>query len=349
MRKMLILAAVVFQVLVLGWMAADREWVVRTGRTVWLRTAPVDPNDPFRGDYVRLNYPFNQLSKERFRDGVAAWPKDTDWRHRRRFNDRRVYVTLAPGPGGLMYATGVSDQRPQGTEALWLRGRVEAFDGDSLQVRYGLEAFFVEAGKGLDLERAAGVRGGGGDIQTPLLVEAALRASDGSAVIRQVKPSPLGIGLAQVFDKKDRRLTGVTLKLKNSSDQPLAVVERPAFGAWTLAEAVRPGWGRSTADNGWHWVGRPAGVPPPPVAAREVRVLKPGEMAEYPVDLRDPAWDLVNGKGERKHLTELTDWGHAVRFVYQAPAPAVLQGLPNAALVWQGELPTRAFWARGVD
>jgi hypothetical protein len=122
----------------------------------------------------------------------------------------------------------------------------------------------------LDLERAAGVQGGGGDIQTPLLVE-----------------------------------------------------------------AVRPGWGRSTADNGWHWVGRPAGVPPP-VVAREIRVLKPGEMVEYPVDLRDPAWDLVNGKGERKHFTELTNGGHAVRFVYQAPAPAALQGLPNAALVWQG-------------
>ena len=351
MRTILIVAAVVFQVVVLGWMAADREWVVRTGRGVWLRTAPVDPNDPFRGDYVRLNYPFNQLSRELFRDGVAAWPKDTDWHHRRQFNDRRVYVTLTPDAGGLMRATAVSDRRPRATDALWLRGRVEAFQGDTMEVRYGLEAFFVEAGKGRELERAAGVRGGGGDgIQTPLLVEAAVRAGDGSAVIKRVKPAPLGIGLTQVFDPKDRRLTGVTLRLKNSSDRPLAVAELPALGAWTLAEANNRFWARSQADNHWRWIGRPAGPPAPPVAAKDIRVLKPGEIAEYHIDLRDPAWNMVNGKGERKPITELNnDWGHAVRFVYHAPAPAALRGLPNAALVWQGELPTRAFWARGVD
>ncbi|MEI8079692.1 MAG: hypothetical protein WCH61_08730, partial [bacterium] len=199
------------------------------------------------------------------------------------------------------------------------------------------------------LERAAGVRGGGGDLQTPLLVEAAVRGSDGSAVIRQVKSSPLGIGLTRVFDQKDRRLTGVTLKLKNASDQPLAVVERPALGAWTLAEANRPWQGRSPADNRWHWVGRPPGAALLPVTAGEIRVLKPGEMAEYHVDLRDPAWNLVNGKGERKPIADITDGWQAVRFVYHAPTPAALPGLPNAALVWQGELPSRAFWSRGVD
>ena len=50
MRKLLIVAAVAAQLLVLGWMAFEREWVVRTGRVVYLRTAPVDPQDPMRGD-----------------------------------------------------------------------------------------------------------------------------------------------------------------------------------------------------------------------------------------------------------------------------------------------------------
>ena len=345
MRTILIVAAVVFQVVVLGWMAADREWVVRTGRSVWLRTAPVDPNDPFRGDYVRLNYPFSRLSRELFRDGVAAWPATADWRDRRRFNDRRVYVTLAAGSGGLVHATAVSDRRPPAGDALWLRGRVEEFSGSEMRVRYGLEAYFLEEGKGLEIERGAG----GGDIQLPLLIEAAVRGSDGSAVIKGIKPTPLGIGLTRVFDKKDRRLTGVTLKLKNASDRPLAVVERPALGAWTLVEANRPWRGRSPADNDWHWIGRPAGASLPPVVAGEIRVLKPGEIAEYQVDLRDPAWNMVNGKGEHKLIADITDGWQSVRFVYQAPAPAALQGLSNAALVWQGKLPTRAFWSRGVD
>ncbi|MFA5206852.1 MAG: GDYXXLXY domain-containing protein [Lentisphaeria bacterium] len=349
MRTMLILAAVVFQLLVLGWMAADRELVASTGRRVWLRTAPVDPRDPFRGDYVRLNYGFNRLPVELFRDGIRDWPKTVEWRARKSFNDRRVYVRLEEAPGGVMRAVAVSDRRPPEKDALWLRGRVASFDGNSLEVRYGLEAYFVEEGQGLKLENAAW-RGGGDDIQTPLLVEAAVRASDGSALIRQVKPSPLGIGLTQVRGKKDRRLTGVTLKLRNSSDEPLAVAELPGLGAWTLAEAAPPSsWGRQQERDRWHWAGRPAGVPPP-VTARDLRVLKPGEVVKYEVDLRDPAWDVVNGKGGRKSITELdNDWVNRFRFVYRAPESAALQGLPNAALVWQGELATRAFWNGGVD
>ena len=73
MRKLLIVTAVVAQLLVLGWMAFEREWVVRTGRVVYLRTAPVDPQDPMRGEYVRLNYEIATVPKALCRDGVATW------------------------------------------------------------------------------------------------------------------------------------------------------------------------------------------------------------------------------------------------------------------------------------
>jgi uncharacterized membrane-anchored protein len=66
MRTKLIIAAIFVQVLVLGWMAGEREWIVRTAPTVWLRTAPVDPQDLFRGEYVRLNYDISTIPADRF-------------------------------------------------------------------------------------------------------------------------------------------------------------------------------------------------------------------------------------------------------------------------------------------
>ena len=66
MRGKLILIAVLVQVLILGWMAGEREWIVRTAPTVWLRTAPVDPRDLFRGDYVTLGYEISTIPAAKF-------------------------------------------------------------------------------------------------------------------------------------------------------------------------------------------------------------------------------------------------------------------------------------------
>ncbi|AVD70454.1 hypothetical protein CAY53_02335 [Desulfobulbus oralis] len=49
MRKAAIITAILVQVLVLAWMAGQREWILRTAPRIWLRTAPLDPRDLFRG------------------------------------------------------------------------------------------------------------------------------------------------------------------------------------------------------------------------------------------------------------------------------------------------------------
>ena len=52
MRKAAIITAILAQVLILAWMAGQREWILRTAPRIWLRTAPLDPRDLFRGDYT---------------------------------------------------------------------------------------------------------------------------------------------------------------------------------------------------------------------------------------------------------------------------------------------------------
>jgi len=81
MRTKLIIAAILIQFLVLGWMACEREWIVRNGPTVWLRTAPIDPRDLFRGDYVTLGYEISTIPAEKFGPGLKWHMTDLAKRH----------------------------------------------------------------------------------------------------------------------------------------------------------------------------------------------------------------------------------------------------------------------------
>src|SRR5688500_14793695 len=70
---------------ILGGMIVGHAWPLWTGRTVIMRVTPVDPRDPFRGEYVRLGTAANRL-----RLG-ASGPATPD--------DRRIAVR--PLGGGL--------------------------------------------------------------------------------------------------------------------------------------------------------------------------------------------------------------------------------------------------------
>jgi uncharacterized membrane-anchored protein len=59
-------------VLPLGMIAAN-ELALATGTKVTLRTAPVDPLDPFRGRYVELDYEISNLTEWSDRPGTVVW------------------------------------------------------------------------------------------------------------------------------------------------------------------------------------------------------------------------------------------------------------------------------------
>lgn len=45
------------QLYIAGGMVRQNEGIMRTGEVIKLRTAPLDPNDPFRGKYITLDFP----------------------------------------------------------------------------------------------------------------------------------------------------------------------------------------------------------------------------------------------------------------------------------------------------
>ena len=144
--------AILIQCVLLVLMVADRMQILREGREVTLQTQPVDPRDLLRGDYVVLRYDISQLPAGALAGKSAA--------------ERRpiVFVKLAPNANGLYEAVSVSAEPVTVTVTapeILIRGRVNYSCGstgrmfcDKLQIKYGLESYFVPEGEGKRLEQA---------------------------------------------------------------------------------------------------------------------------------------------------------------------------------------------------
>lgn len=142
------MAAVAFQVALLAYVAGEREWVLRTGRTMVLRTMPVDPRDPMRGDYVRLRYAMPSVSPSQCEGKLAEFLKT----QKRPPPGTRVYARLRETEEGFAEFVALTDVLP--AEGLFIRGRTERHWGSGgIPVRYGLEAFFMEQGRALAMEQ----------------------------------------------------------------------------------------------------------------------------------------------------------------------------------------------------
>lgn len=140
--RMFYCLAVSFQLLVLTGLASVKAYTLAYGRTVTLRTVPVDPRDIFRGDYVRLNYEISSVpSKKDFKSG------------------QEVYVVLKQGDK-YWSAERIAEQLPVlDSEQIALKGKIEwEHPQDVWHVRYGIEQMFVEEGTGKNLEQSKHLR-----------------------------------------------------------------------------------------------------------------------------------------------------------------------------------------------
>lgn len=344
MRTVAIIAVAALQLAALGYMAAEREWVLANGRVIWLRTVPVDPRDVMRGDYVRLEYDASRVPATRCggalanRKQRAKLPLDTT-----------VYATLRENEEGLAVVTSLSDQRP--SEGLFLRGWLDGIYGDTSEadacVRYGIETYFVQQGEGQKLERFRDRRG----IQTRLEMEVAV-SPGGMAILTGYRRSKLGISTIVNTDEPsaaNRWRSGppqsVKIQLWNATTNDLAIVDLPGARSLVLVPS------QDRAENPWRWV--KANEPQPRPAAADVIVLKPDQSHTFHVDFKDSAWSVINTRETNAvphSISQALPRG-LVRFrlEYRPPDRATCTGLPNANLIWHGRLSSRAITAYGVD
>jgi uncharacterized membrane-anchored protein len=332
MKIRLLILAAALQVLVLIVMAGEREWILRTGRVIYLRTAPVDPRDAFRGDYVQLDYEISHVPPPLLRDGLVGITNTVSSR-----KERRVYAVLRE-ENGLAQIDSLTDRKP--ADGLYLRGFLSNSWGWSLnaspQVRYGIEAFFVEQKQGLDLEAARSQ----GNIRIPLEMEVAVGGS-GKAVLKGYRWSPLGIGLRVIADTNNRPLSA-TVVLCNVSSNDLAIVDQPESRSLFL-EADRF---RSWNNNEWSWVH--AATPRSSAEGARVLLLAPKASHEIQVDLMKADWFVAKKDEKPKPVAEV-EMGSMFRLIYRPPTAEACVGLEHADAIWHGELASSAFGGWRVD
>ena len=337
MAKFWVLLVVSAQLLALLAMAGQREYIRATGDIVYFRTAPRDPRDPLRGDYVRLNFNINQIKRSQFSGtDLSTYEKNPLKK------DQEIYVSLTKDGNGVAKLVSAELHPPQ--SGLYIKGRVNYpwffRNRNAVNVRYGIEQYFVEQGSGKALEEKMGFWG---EIQVPLEVEVAL-GKDGTAVTRGYRWSDLGIKteiLAMPQRNRDGTDNGVTspkikLTIKNVSTQPLVIVDNEFHCGFALESEEWTDLEYPPATNACDNY-RPG--------ATDIIQLQPEQEQAFEFDLSQPRWYKLI-EGEAKEIGTLRT-GERFRLIYHSPSPDALSTLTTSTQLWQGELPSQAFLPTG--
>lgn len=122
-------------------MILNKEEILNRGTVYKFRTAPVDPNDPFRGKYIALNFQENTVE---IKEG-EAWAIGEP-----------VYVALLKDDGGYAKIEFVSKEMPLNrSDVIKAKVRYVMEDGKrELVIDYPFDRFYMEESKAYEAEIA---------------------------------------------------------------------------------------------------------------------------------------------------------------------------------------------------
>lgn len=333
--KKLVIVVIVGQILVLAYMAGKQEYIQATGEQIYLRSAPIDPRDPFRGDFVRLRYDINTIHKNSYR-GIAEF---------RDLPEGAVfYAVLKPGYQDVYTFAYLTDRVPPSGE-IFIKGRLNRdwsfsplWGENQVNVKYGIEQYFVQQGKGKDMEAKLGERD---SLQIPVEMRISL-GRDGTPVITGHRWSQLGIHLEFIRVTQPRANENepvvspiVKITLQNVSGNAL-ILPIPADNcALSLIRSEGPNY-QEQADQGCD-----------PALANEIEsvVLDPDETYSVELDFSQPRWHILH-EGKRMEMAEIDGWQQFRVAITLPQIDDTPIGLTEAP-AWSGELKTPMFTVSG--
>src|SRR5688572_22584139 len=115
-------------------MIFQKERVITQGTAYKFRTAPIDPNDPFRGKYITLSFNENAVKVE----NAAEWN-----------NADQVFVRLTTDADGYALIQSVTKDQPiNGND--YIQANIDYIITDTLStvfIRYPFDRFYMEESK----------------------------------------------------------------------------------------------------------------------------------------------------------------------------------------------------------
>ncbi|MBW7477218.1 GDYXXLXY domain-containing protein [Paenibacillus oenotherae] len=139
-RGFLLLIVIMLQFGFLTYQAVTSERLLRTGDSIKLELAPIDPRSLLQGDYVTLNYSISTLPQS-----VASGLES-------RGSRQKLKVVLAPDAKGVhVFKRLYQEGETLASDEIVLNGTTSGWG----PVYYGIETYFVPEGTGLEVERSA--------------------------------------------------------------------------------------------------------------------------------------------------------------------------------------------------
>lgn len=136
-KKYVVIIIIVWGLFLLVFIAL-KQFTLYTGTDVTLKTVPVDPRDLFRGDYVILNYTINSINLDSILTIEKSFKKNDE-----------IYLKLDMNS---KYAKPIEVSKNRFKNGIAIKGVVSSWNGNRLDVKYGIETYFVRQGKGKEIE-----------------------------------------------------------------------------------------------------------------------------------------------------------------------------------------------------
>lgn len=175
-KAWLFVAVALAQLALPAWMIIDRERVLTEGTVFKFRTAPVDPRDPFRGEYVVLGFDAE----------TGTWPNPFPADQ----HEGTAYAVIEVSKGsGFAYIASVHAERP--TDGVYLPVGVKFWGWEEsteqlTNVSLPFDRFYLEEGEGPRTEALMRLQGTFGNSSHQLPTYATVRILDGASVIEDL-------------------------------------------------------------------------------------------------------------------------------------------------------------------
>lgn len=181
-RWTLFIAMVLAQLFIPVWMIFSSENILAMGARYQFKTAPVDPEDAFRGKYVRLSFTANTCSVD---STVKFKP------------NQKVFAIINRDIDGFAQVTGLARHKPAGGD--YVKVKVNYQNGHIVTFRYPFEKYFIDEEKASKAEQLYREYNNSAQKNSYLIV----RVKNGKAVVEELILG--GLPVREALQKKIKK------------------------------------------------------------------------------------------------------------------------------------------------